>query len=117
MHTKSSTTILVIVSGNNVPPFCKPAGTVISMCSTELLHADNIYANCAPVYYSSQNPATDCEGAARCRKYEPQYFANILIALYKIQHSRILRLLSEIPDCDVKIKLELGFLFQHNVCT
>ncbi|KAL0132314.1 hypothetical protein PUN28_000240 [Cardiocondyla obscurior] len=51
--------------GENVEPFCaKPKH---SYCSPEFHDASVIFSNCAPVYYSTQSPQTDCSVFSRCQ--------------------------------------------------
>ncbi|XP_046415695.1 kielin/chordin-like protein isoform X1 [Neodiprion fabricii] len=51
--------------GKNVEPFCKHPEPF--SCDVELRQSDDIYNNCTPVFYSSQNPATDCNFFSRCQ--------------------------------------------------
>lgn len=60
-------------SGQNVAPFCKPIEEPVYTCDVELHQATDIYDNCTPTFYSSQNPATDCNYASRCREYNLQH--------------------------------------------
>ncbi|XP_012257482.2 kielin/chordin-like protein [Athalia rosae] len=51
--------------GVNVAPFCRDPEPF--NCDTELHQATDIYENCVPTFYNSQNPATDCNYASRCQ--------------------------------------------------
>ncbi|XP_046739901.1 kielin/chordin-like protein isoform X2 [Diprion similis] len=50
--------------GENITPFCKQPEPF--SCKVELRHADDIFNKCAPAFYASQNPATDCNLFSRC---------------------------------------------------
>ncbi|XP_026673904.1 uncharacterized protein LOC108630486, partial [Ceratina calcarata] len=51
--------------GENIEPFCKKPKN--SYCTPLFRNADNIYKNCAPVFYDNQNPQKDCNYASRCQ--------------------------------------------------
>lgn len=54
--------------GKNVEPFCKKLNR--PSCSADFRNPDLLTGNCAPVYYDSQNPATDCSVSSRCQTPE-----------------------------------------------
>lgn len=51
--------------GRNVDPFCKKLNR--PSCSVDFRNPSAITDKCAPVYYSTQNPATDCSVSLRCQ--------------------------------------------------
>nr|XP_033333990.1 BMP-binding endothelial regulator protein-like [Megalopta genalis] len=57
-------TCLPNYKGENIKPFCtKPKH---GYCDPLFRHADDIHEKCAPVFYSNQNPQTDCSYSSRC---------------------------------------------------
>ncbi|XP_017764336.1 PREDICTED: uncharacterized protein LOC108553804 [Eufriesea mexicana] len=51
--------------GENIEPFCKKRSD--TSCDPVFRQPHDIHDNCVPVFYSSQNPQTDCNLSARCQ--------------------------------------------------